>query len=100
MSVGDSAGAAPNLGNVASVTKNYAFPYDLRTIINAVDGSGWVTGSEGTGSATSPTAGTITGSPPVAPPWTFMWRPLGGEGFTKASGETIQVSLKWKERNQ
>ena len=100
LSVGDSAGAAPNLGNVASVTKNYAFPYDLRTIVNAVDGSAWVTGSEGTGSAASPTAGSITGSPPVAPPWTFMWRPLGGDAFTHPNGETIQISLTWKERNQ
>lgn len=92
--------AAPVLGTVASVTKNYAYPYDLRTIINAVDGSGWVTASEGTGSALAPTAGTITGSPPVAPPWTFMWRPLGGDTLTNPGGEKIQVSLTWKERNQ
>ena len=74
---------------------DYYLPYDRYTLLGAVSGSGWATSDEGDGTTN---IGTIEGTPPTQPTWTFMWRPVVQP--TGASNNNIRFNLHWKERIQ
>ena len=81
-------------GTVTSVAEQTAaYPKDYKTILQAVDGTGWATLTEGT-SATN--IGLITGLPPTTIPWTFMIRTLS----SKANPISTRFNLLFKERIQ